>query len=746
MLADSNASQLPPSSSRLSLYQEDLRLSVVPVLAALVAVGQVLIVAGELLDFPGAGTAALLLFALTAASAALHFWKPEFGRWCTLLVCTVTVLLLALWLQVPGTLPLLGLVVILAAGISGLRQVIIVAAIQTALLALLNGAVAEARGSAELAIAACTVWIAALVVRAIYQPVLDLADWSWRQFEGATRLLSEARDRQMELKQALEDLAQANRQLALVNEKLAVARRVAEEAESAKAAFVANVSHELRTPLNMIIGFSEMMTQSPETYGRPLPAALLSDLSVIQRNSRHLANLVDDVLDLSQIAAGRMALTKEYVDLHEIVESVQATMSRLFVSKGLYLDLDIPSELPLVFCDRTRIREVVLNLLSNAARFTERGGVRLEVRFDGNEIRVSVADTGPGIAREDIGRLFRPFQQLDVTQRRRHAGSGLGLSISKSFVELHGGRMWIESIKGKGTTINFTLPIEPVVSGESSAAGWADAEWEYRQRTRPSRAPRAVVRPRLLVLENERGRPLQRLLTRYVHTCDVASVATVADAAVELAQTPVQALMMNSHSVGQALDRLIHDQSLPNGLAAIICSLPGASETAAGLGVSDYLVKPIARDRLLATVERVCPHGKRVLIVEDEPEALRLYWRILESAGRGYEIMTAPNGRQALVMMRSRPDVVLLDLAMPEMDGFQVLAQMRADKTLHDTPVVVISARDPLGHPVVSSGLAVTRGGGLTAHQVLACIEALRNILSPGSAPVDQAPPAEPAG
>ncbi|MDI7276156.1 MAG: HAMP domain-containing sensor histidine kinase, partial [Anaerolineae bacterium] len=259
------------------------------------------------------------------------------------------------------------------------------------------------------------------------QPLLTALRWSWSSYEQSRNLLDRARDYQVQLKQTLKDLADANLQLTRLNRLAQALRQEAENARAAKEQFVANVSHELRTPLNMIVGFSEMIIESPETYGERIPPALLADLEIILRNSQHLSDLIDDVLDLSQIEARRMALTSERVLLAEIVGAAALAVRPLFDSKGLYLRTDVPDGLA-AHCDRTRIREVVLNLLSNAGRFTERGGVELRAWQDGREVVVSVADTGPGIAAEDREKLFRPFQQLDGSVRRRYGGTGLGLA------------------------------------------------------------------------------------------------------------------------------------------------------------------------------------------------------------------------------------------------------------------------------------------------------------------------------
>ena len=209
---------------------------------------------------------------------------------------------------------------------------------------------------------------------AISRSLLVASSWAVDGYLRAQIEMDEARKNRMELKQIQDDLLHANNELARLTERLKVLHQVAEEARQVKEQFVANVSHELRTPLNMIISFSEMIMQSPRTYGVELPSELMADISAIQRNSRHLSKLVNDVLSLSQIEAGRMALTREWASLAEIVEEAVIAVGALYTSKQIYLETELPADLPPVFCDSTRIRQVVLNLLSNAGRFTEQGG------------------------------------------------------------------------------------------------------------------------------------------------------------------------------------------------------------------------------------------------------------------------------------------------------------------------------------------------------------------------------------
>jgi signal transduction histidine kinase len=296
--------------------------------------------------------------------------------------------------------------------------------------------------------------------------LLTLASYALFSFNQVRKNLEEAREQRVELKQTQEDVLKANRELARLAERLKVLQRIAEEARQAKTEFVANVSHELRTPLNMIIGFTEVISRSPRLYGSPLPASLMTDVNAIQRNSRHLLNLVNDVLDLSQVEAGRMALSRDWHALDEIVQEAVGVVQDLFRSKNLYLQVEMPSGLPQIYCDQTRIRQVIVNLLSNAGRFTARGGVSVQVRQEQDSLKLCVTDTGPGISEVDQKKLFEPFQQLDGSSRRPHEGSGLGLTISKQFVEMHNGQMGLYSQPGQGTTFFFSLPIAPVLEDQ----------------------------------------------------------------------------------------------------------------------------------------------------------------------------------------------------------------------------------------------------------------------------------------
>jgi signal transduction histidine kinase/CheY-like chemotaxis protein len=567
---------------------------------------------------------------------------------------------------------------------------------------------------------------------AAVHPLSIAIQWYLSSFQEARRHMEEARDQRVELKQTQEDLLLANRELARLSDRLEAMVQLAEEARRTKEEFVANVSHELRTPLNMVIGFSEMITRSPQVYSASLPPALLADVAAIERNSRHLAKLIDDVLDLSQVEAGRMALSKDWASLAEIVDAATTIVRAFFDSKGLYLHTDAAPDLPALFCDATRIRQVVLNLLSNAGRFTDQGGVTIRMWREGAEALVSVSDSGPGIAADQQRRLFEPFQQLDNSLRRIHGGSGLGLCISKRFVEMHGGRMWLESELGKGTTVSFALPLQ-TPAGPAASGGpmqWLSPYGEYARGLRRSKAPVAAPGARFVVVDEGGG--LQRLFTRYLTGAEIVAVRDAGEAIRELGRTPATALVANLPPNTRDQRPFGPPGELPYGTPALTCWVAGEDEAARRLGADRYLVKPVTCETLLSTIESLGKDIRSVLIVDDEPEAVRLFSRMISSSARGYRVFRATNGRRALDLLRERrPDAILLDLVMPGMDGFQVLQERSKDPSLQAIPTIVISSQDPTGSPVVTDALTVARSGGLSARQLLTCVQAVSEILAP---------------
>jgi len=296
-----------------------------------------------------------------------------------------------------------------------------------------------------------------------------------------------------------------------------------------------------------------------------------------------------------------------------------------------------------------------------------------------------------------------------------------------------------------GTTFFVSLPFEPPGLSESGPLQWFNPDWPYRARTRPGRAPAQEVLPRLVFVDPEASLPA--LASRYLEGYEIAVVRDLEEALAGLRESPAQALVVNRAGLGD-------DQLAPEGLAGlpfnvpvITCRLPGLPTAVQRLGVLECLVKPITREALLAAVDAVPQPVRSILVVDDSPEALQLFTRMLASNGRSYRLMRASDGRRALEILRTRrPDLLLLDLVMPGVDGYQVLAELRRRPELAGMPVITISAQDPAIEPTTSDVLTVSRPGGLSGRDLLASVQALAQALAPARPTGDREPPETPAG
>ena len=556
---------------------------------------------------------------------------------------------------------------------------------------------------------------------------LDTIRVYYENYLYAIHEIEVAREQRVELKQVQEDLIHANRELGRATRQLKLATQAAEEARRAKETFVATVSHELRTPLNMIIGFSEVIGQSPKVYGGKLHPALLADIASIQRNSQHLLELVNDVLDLSQVDMGNLSILRSRCSVETIIAEAFDVIHPLFASKGLFLKAEIQPDLGEVECDQTRIREVIINLLSNAGRFTEQGGVHVRAVRAGSELQVAVQDSGPGIAKEDQHKLFEPFQQLDSSLHRKHGGSGLGLAISKRFVEMHGGKMWLESQTGQGTTFFFCLPLGDTESpGETTlAARWVNPYAAVTARTRPFKAPSTQLVPGCVVLEE--GQTASHLFERYLGEVEVVQVDQVDAMLGYLASSTVQLLAINHPEGARIQSELVASNRLPFGLPVVSFWLPGSADMATSLHVRRYLIKPVSKEALLNAIEEIGGQAKKILLVDDNPELLQLFGRILSSSEKKYQVLRASDGQQALEMLRQRrPDVMILDLVMPEFSGLEVLKEKASDSQIAAIPVIIVSAQDPAGAQKITNQVMLAKQGGFSPRDLL---ELVKNTL-----------------
>ncbi len=734
---------LSAATSSLHVMRTDVRRAMTgPVLCGVVVLGLLLMLFTEALRWPMAlNYFAVGLMLLPVAAGLLGSRWRVLGVWLLVLGCLGAPSLALHWVPYGVVLCLLALPAGIAALLIGARAGLAAAALASVIVARAL-AWPELAGGPWPAVALVAIWGAAGLAGIAAHLHDQVTESLWTSYLRMQQALEEARDQRLELRQTQEDLVHANTELARLTDRLAQMYQIAEEARRAKEEFVANVSHELRTPLNMIIGFSEMISEAPYAYSSDLPPALLSDVDVILRNSRHLAGLVDDVLDLSQVDAGKMTLHREWCELGEVLEAALVAVQPLLQAKDLDFACDISAGLPPVYCDRTRIRQVMLNLLSNAARYTEEGDVRVQVRREGGTVVVSVADSGPGIAKEDRERVFEPFQQVDGSIRRQFGGTGLGLSISRRLIEAHGGRMWLESELGVGSTFHFSLPAEeaPALS-QDDALRWLAASYYDKPQRRLSKAPKAQPAPRYIVVEPRNV--LSRLLARYLEGAEVASYRRIEEAVEDLKRSPEQVLIINDPAVERAGSFVMPAAGqLPYSTPSIACWVPGEEEAAARLGVARYLLKPVSLQALRQALDGLERDVKTILLVDDEPEMLQLFGRMLASTGEGYRLLRAYNGQMALDMLRERrPDVVLLDLVMPGIDGYRIIEEKKRDPEVSDIPVIAISALDPARESIIGNSLTLTRSNGLAFQDLLSCIRMWSGLTSQAWGRADQEPP-----
>lgn len=716
-------------------FEAELRISLKPVIAVLVVLGLAFIFVGHTPSDPSEQFSvvllALLFYALAGLTWLLDRWRSWVGRWFVIIALVALVHLSNSWLSVPGLLLLMVIPTALAGALISLPAATATAVGETILLVMPPKYGAAGADPATIGVALAAIWTMLGVVCAIYRPARHIARWSWDYYQNAQGLLEEARDRKADLKQALDDLTHANRQLALANERLAAMRLIAEEAQKTKAAFVAKVSHEFRTPLNMIIGLVDLLVETPEIYGQQLPPALLEDLEIVHRNCRHLSGMINDVLDLSRVESGRLALHREQVNLAEIVDGALAVIHPLLEKKHLSLQVIIPDDLPEIYCDRTRIRQVILNLVSNAARFTEEGGITIQVTEQAQRVVVSVADTGPGISMEDAERIFEPFCQGTSRLWRGESGSGLGLSISKQFVELHHGRIWLESNPGVGTTFYFDLPIFAPIEHIARPGHWIREDWVWVERTSRARLPLAPCGPRVVICD-ETG-VLLPAFTRYSDEVEFVETRDLDQAVQEVRRCPAHALVLNIPLLGD-LRPLVDRARLEMPHTPVIgCCVPPQTQQASKLGATDYLTKPVTRADLEEAIKGVGKSVRRVLVVDDDPDILQLFTRLLHACDGTLEVVSASSGEQALDKLRNESlDLVLLDIVMPGANGWQVLKLKSQDKAIRDIPVVLVSAQNPAEQPSASEVLLVTMGDGLSLSRLLRCsLEVSALLLKP---------------
>jgi signal transduction histidine kinase/DNA-binding response OmpR family regulator len=444
-----------------------------------------------------------------------------------------------------------------------------------------------------------------------------------------------------------------------------------------KSEFLASMSHELRTPLNAVIGFSEVLLEQMFGDLNDRQGEYLRD---ILSSGRHLLELLNDILDLSKVEAGRMDIQRSTFPVHETLEYGLSMVRERAVRHDISLSLDVAPEVDLIEADELRFKQVMLNLLSNAVKFTPDGGeVVVRARVDGPELVVTVSDTGIGIAPDDRERIFESFQQGGRGVQQQE-GTGLGLTLSKRILELLGGRMWLKTEVGVGSTFGFAVPV-----GTTSKSSARSAE----------QAPAGG--PLVVVIEDDRSS--LELLTLYLEGAGVDVVG-------ERDGPSGLDTVRRRHPAAVVLDIRLPDMDGWEVLTAlkadpvtaeipvVVVSMLDERGMGFALGAAEYLVKPVSREHVLAALSRVgvLPEAGTLLVIDDDPLALELVTAVLEP--RGWTVLSAGDGETGTAMARShQPSVVLLDLLMPGMDGFAVAEALRSDSATRAIPIVVLTSK-----------------------------------------------------
>ncbi|MCL4552644.1 MAG: ATP-binding protein [Candidatus Marsarchaeota archaeon] len=661
---------------------------------------------------------ALLLVAIGVASLYLVELDSGFAPWMVVLGTTAIILLAQAWLKENTLLLALFFPTAVAAVSMNVRSALVAAVIETALVTALTYLPSLGISPLIAVQGVLSIWATVGVILTAYLPIYRLLDWAWSTYQLAQQSLEQTRTQRAVSMQALSDLERANRQLALTNERMVALRALAEEAQQSKAIFVAKVSHEFRTPLNIIIGLTGLLIEADTAGAQQVQLSLQNDLKVIRRNGEHLLDLVNDVLDLSQTEAGRLSLQKEWVNLLSIIESAVEVVKPLVEKKRLSLAVSVPQNLALVYCDRIRIRQVILNLVSNATRFTDAGSIAIEVHQTEDHVEVSVRDTGPGIRPEDRERIFEPFCQGSNNLWRDKGGTGLGLSISRQLIELHHGRMSLETELGVGSTFSFILPISPVAEPFEGPVRWLQEEWPWRAPAKHPMQPNRALGPRVVVFDQTGS--LERGLSFYGDSIEIIFTKAPEELSAELQGAPAHVVLANSDAPDRLWQVVEQIRPIAPDTPVIACCLsPDNRQRAREYGVLNYLTKPVTRAKLLEATQDMERPPRRILIVDDDADMRWMLARTLE-ADSEVEIATAATGENALEELHFQPpDLMLLDVVMPGMDGWEVLRHKASDPVLAPIPVILITGQDALQSLPITQGILMTMGGGIHLDKLL---------------------------
>lgn len=473
-------------------------------------------------------------------------------------------------------------------------------------------------------------------------------------------------------------------------EKLEEAKQMAEEASQSKSNFLANISHELRTPLNAIIGYSELLQEEAEDIGED---EFVADLEKIQGAGRHLLGLINDILDISKIEAGRMDLYLENIEIKPLIKEIVDTISPLMDKNNNQFIVNVDDNVTKMYADVTKVRQILLNLLSNSSKFTDQGTIELQVNLDQQNsdwIQFQVKDTGIGMTKEQINKLFQAFSQADASTTRKYGGTGLGLAITKKFAEMMGGNITVTSELNVGSNFIVRLPLQV-------------------SKPNPNLKPKSLPSASTSVINQNSGNTIllidddplaHELIERSLAKEGYKIVATTdPQQSIELARkihpkAIILDVMMPKMDGWSVLALLKEDSELAH-IPVIMATIIQDKNLGYALGATEYLIKPFQSEQLKAILQKYQFNQPNhvAMVVDDDSMNRELLKNILEK--NGLTVLTAENGIKALNMIKSRkPELLLLDLMMPEMDGFELSKILKEDPEYKDIPIIIITAKD----------------------------------------------------